>query len=228
MNVVSVILIVMFPLLGYFYYKNLSKLGKIKFYYHLIGWYWALTAILYALNKDSNILTIEKMHAPFVVEICMWTGIIVWLISESLPVVLALTSAQYRAMVKREVILNDSMPLTLSERRVFTFVALTIGICEEVMWRGWLPSLLQDFSLPLWLSFVIAGIAFGLGHFLQGLKGIMNSLIFSVVATFVFLLSGSLLIPIILHILYDYRLVLTGVIISGKNDPQVEAVHHKE
>ncbi|MFD0697760.1 CPBP family intramembrane glutamic endopeptidase [Paenibacillus sp. GCM10027628] len=220
MNIVSVLLIVFFPLLGFVYYRNLSKLGKIRFYLHLIGWYWALTASLYALNKDLHIVTIDKIKAPPLVQICMWTVIIMWLVSEVLPVVLALSSSQYRNLVKQEVITNDSMPLTKSERKVFILVAITVGFCEEVLWRGLMPALFRDFSMAAWMSFVVAAVFFSFGHFVQGWRGIINSFILSVMLTLIFLLSGSLLIPIILHILYDYRLVLTGVIIQQRTNLQ--------
>ncbi|MEW9699987.1 CPBP family intramembrane glutamic endopeptidase [Paenibacillus sp. SI8] len=212
----SIVLITLFPLLGYLYYKKIPSIGKLKFYLFLIGWYWMLTAFLYMVNPRHLHFTVEKLEISLIFKLCLWTVILVWLLSEALPVVLALMSKSYRSTIQREVILNNSIPLTLKERALFVLVALTVGFCEEVLWRGLLPVLLHDLSLPLWLSFLAAGISFGLGHFLQGWRGVLNSFIFATAATLIFVLTGSLLMPIILHVLYDLRLVLTGVIIHSK------------
>lgn len=99
------------------------------------------------------------------------------------------------------------LPRTDPERRLFAAVALTAGIAEEVVYRGFgiavLAALLP--SLPLWGLVLIAGAAFGLAHAYQGIAGIVTTGLLGSVLAAVYLDTGSLLVPIALHAMIDLR-----------------------
>lgn len=99
------------------------------------------------------------------------------------------------------------LPRTDSERRLFGAVALTAGIAEEVVYRGFGIAVLAALgpSLPGWALVGIAGAAFGLAHAYQGWTGIVTTGLLGSVLAAVYLDTGSLLVPVLLHALIDLR-----------------------
>lgn len=99
------------------------------------------------------------------------------------------------------------LPRTDSERRLFGAVAVTAGIAEEVVYRGFGIAVLAALSpsLPWWAVVILAGAAFGLAHAYQGVAGIVTTGLLGAVLAAVYLDTGSLLLPVLLHSLIDLR-----------------------
>lgn len=99
------------------------------------------------------------------------------------------------------------LPRTDSERRLFGGVALTAGIAEEVVYRGFGIAILAAVSsqLPWWGLVAVAGAGFGLAHAYQGLAGILTTGLLGAVLAAVYLDTGSLLLAVLLHSLIDLR-----------------------
>ena len=94
------------------------------------------------------------------------------------------------------------MPKTEREERWFSLVSLNAGVTEEVVFRGFLIWYLQHFvSLP-WAA-VIAVVAFAGAHLYQGVKQMPAILFVSTVAVGLYVYTGSLLVPILFHIVLD-------------------------
>lgn len=102
------------------------------------------------------------------------------------------------------------LPDTPQERRLFAALAVTAGICEELLFRGFLLFYLQEVfpGLPLWAAVVVSSAIFGIAHLYQGLGGVVGTSAFGAAMAVLYVVSGSLLIPIILHALLDLRILL--------------------
>jgi hypothetical protein len=98
--------------------------------------------------------------------------------------------------------LENLLPHTPREHTVFRYVAATAGICEEILFRGFLLSLIAHFT-GLVIAVPVAALLFGLGHAYQGPVGILRTGAVGLVLTLVVLGAGSLLPGIILHIGID-------------------------
>jgi uncharacterized protein len=101
-------------------------------------------------------------------------------------------------------------PATRIERRWWVFVCVTAGICEETLFRGFLLHYLHVFpwNLNLTLALLISSLIFGLNHLFQGIGGVVSTATAGLLFGLLFLLSGNLLLPIILHALVDLRLLV--------------------
>jgi membrane protease YdiL (CAAX protease family) len=101
---------------------------------------------------------------------------------------------------------NLLIPRTPYEKRAFTFVSLSAGICEEITMRGVLFIVLQDLLPGISLIFIplIAGVLFGVAHSYQGFVGIIKTGLFGIGFGYLYLATGSLIPGIILHFLVDY------------------------
>ena len=94
------------------------------------------------------------------------------------------------------------LPATVREARVFAGLAITAGICEEVLYRGYLLWYLQSLGLGRG-AVVVAIVAFGITHAFQGIRGIIGTGAMGAVFMGVYLLTGSLVAPIVLHATVD-------------------------
>jgi len=116
-----------------------------------------------------------------------------------------LRDAGTESMALRSV--GSLLPRTGSERRLFSGVAVTAGIAEEVVYRGFGIAVLAAASpeLPWWGVVAVAGAAFGIAHAYQGFAGILTTGLLGCVLAAVYLDTGSLLVPVLLHSMIDLR-----------------------
>jgi len=94
------------------------------------------------------------------------------------------------------------IPRNRAELVRFNGLSITAGIVEEVLWRGFLIWYFSQF-MPWWLAAVVSTIAFGLAHAYQGKSQLPQLTLVGGVFAVLFLLSGSLWLPIILHAAVD-------------------------
>jgi membrane protease YdiL (CAAX protease family) len=102
------------------------------------------------------------------------------------------------------------LPRTSGERRLFTVVGVTAGVCEEWLYRGFFLAVLAAIAggLPTGALVVVAALAFGLAHAYQGAVGILTTGLLGGVMAALYLQTGSLLLPVLLHAAIDLRFLL--------------------
>lgn len=115
----------------------------------------------------------------------------------------ALTDDETRAAAKKEIAsLRAMLPHDARDYAWFRPVAWTAGICEELLYRGYLPWLL-GLAMPSLAAFGVASVAFGLGHAYQGRSGILKTGAVGIVMSLLTWASGTVLPAIILHVAID-------------------------
>jgi membrane protease YdiL (CAAX protease family) len=128
---------------------------------------------------------------------------------------LAFLAQQWRAITKLEgqgldrlraqaASVADLMPRTDLEHRWWKAVSVTAGITEEIAYRGFLIWYLGQWMSP-WIAALVGAVAFGLGHFYQGGTGVVKTGVIGLVMGLLFVGTGSLLWPIILHTAIDLQ-----------------------
>jgi membrane protease YdiL (CAAX protease family) len=105
--------------------------------------------------------------------------------------------------------LERMLPTTLRERSWFFALAGTAGVCEEVLYRGYLIWYLVAWT---WLfaphsSFLMAAVAssllFGAGHAYQGARGILLTAVVGGFLAAVYWITRSLFAGMLIHALMD-------------------------
>ncbi|MHB1005318.1 MAG: CPBP family intramembrane glutamic endopeptidase [Chloroflexota bacterium] len=101
------------------------------------------------------------------------------------------------------------LPANPEERRLYVGVALVTGICEELLYRGFVGFyLLSVFpGLPLAAIALASGVLFGLGHAYQGKGGVVQIGLMGIAFYLVYWFSSSLLPVMLLHTLSDLRVL---------------------
>jgi len=102
------------------------------------------------------------------------------------------------------------LPRSRGERRLFALVGVTAGVCEEWLYRGFFLAVVAALApgLPAVALVLVAGVAFGLAHAYQGLAGVLTTGVFGALLAGVYLSTGSLLLPVLLHAAIDLRFLL--------------------
>ena len=90
------------------------------------------------------------------------------------------------------------LPHTDQELRWFAAVSITAGVCEELLYRGFLLWYLGQ-RLEVVLAVVVASLIFGFGHVYQGPRGVLSTAIIGAFMSVLYLTSGSLLLPMLTH-----------------------------
>ena len=97
-------------------------------------------------------------------------------------------------------------------------LALTAGIAEEALFRGVVQGGLTD--LVGWLpALLIASVLFGVVHWLTGLYALLAGVV-GLYLGGLYLLTGNLLVPIVVHALYD--MVALGYLRKEEGTPVTE------
>ncbi len=73
------------------------------------------------------------------------------------------------------------LPATGYERTVFVAVALTAGLCEEFLYRGWLLNIIAAATGSPWVALIVSSIVFGFAHFYQGPHGMLGAGVLGIV-----------------------------------------------
>lgn len=110
------------------------------------------------------------------------------------------------------------LPRTDVERRLFGLVSVTAGICEELVFRGFLIAVAAALvpAAPVWVCVLAAAVVFGLAHAYQGAAGVTSSLLIGIVLGVLYLVTGSLLAPILVHALIDLRGIPLGRLVPRR------------
>ena len=98
--------------------------------------------------------------------------------------------------------LERMLPRDPGELRLFFGVAVTAGICEELLYRGYLIWYVASW-LGIGPAIAVTSAIFGLGHAYQGWKGVVATGVVGAVMAGVYLASGSLWPAMAIHALTD-------------------------
>ncbi len=201
--------------------KNPGSVQKIGYYRTLCAWLWIASFIAVATVGFRDVFTIAPMPddavwlfrhdwVRFLVEVVITLffgmtflpcGIVAWKKLKNRPRTYrsadALRSFEY------------FFPATQRERHWWVFVCVTAGFCEETLFRGFMLHYLHvsGWTLNLTLALMISSLIFGLNHLYGGGGGGVSSAITGFLLGLLFILSGNLLLPIILHALVDLRML---------------------
>jgi membrane protease YdiL (CAAX protease family) len=96
----------------------------------------------------------------------------------------------------------DFLPRTNGESALFRGVSVSAGVCEEIGGRGYTIWYLAAL-VGQWPAVVVGAALFGIGHLYQGRAGMMKTGVTGLLLGILYVGTGSLLYPMILHAAVD-------------------------
>lgn len=116
------------------------------------------------------------------------------------------------------------LPHTWKEYAHYSFLAISAGICEEVIYRGFLINYLRELLPPgstnIYFAILIPSIIFAISHLYQGWLNVLKIFTISILFGHIYVQSESLLIVIIIHVMVD--LISGSVLIFNQKNQSKE------
>ena len=213
-HIVFGFLVVVFPISGYFSlrrYAALIRAGRtemrMRLYRRVIAEEWVMAIALligwFALGRSGAAIGLNVQGGtPAWIGYGLAVLISVVLVAQAWsvprnPKSLAKTKKQLSS-------LSFILPHTLKERKAFDAVSVTAGICEEVIFRGYLITyLMAVIGTPFWIAGIVSSLVFGVAHSYQGPAGIPRTAAVGGLMALLYGLTGSLLAPMVVHAVMD-------------------------
>jgi uncharacterized protein len=95
------------------------------------------------------------------------------------------------------------LPQSTKELAPFLALALTAGLCEEFLYRGFAMAVLGRTGLPTGVVVLLSSILFGLAHLYQGRAGFVSTMVLGILFGISRAALGSLLPVIVWHVGVD-------------------------
>ncbi len=109
----------------------------------------------------------------------------------------------------KESTLQYLLPQNSRERLLWILAVIVAAFCEEYMYRGVLYQLmLIHTDGKIWAAVLLSAVIFGFGHGTQGEKAIIQIIPFAVGFHILAILSDGLLLPMIVHFVYNISVEL--------------------
>jgi uncharacterized protein len=103
---------------------------------------------------------------------------------------------------------NRILPQSLVELLPYLALAVTAGVCEEFLYRGFAMAALARAGLPIWVVVLVTSALFGLAHAYQGRAGILGTGVLGVLLAIARIVYSSLAPVMIWHTAVD---VVAGI-----------------
>jgi membrane protease YdiL (CAAX protease family) len=212
-------LVLVEPFIGVRIYRNLERRvatdlrARERVYVQFLIWEWAwMVVVAVLLLKTPEPFSSLGFRLPGGELGSAWLGFVVAVaLALAAPVVLMRLVPEYRRRnLKGLEKVSALMPVTNRERWLWAALAVTAGICEEVVFRGFLTLYLSH-NLPGLHPVAIAAIAgvlFGLGHAYQGWKAALGLCAVGIGLGVIYWQAESLVPVIAIHALMDLRILL--------------------
>ena len=184
---------------------------KCKEYYATIAYLWVLVTPVFIMCiiggislADIGFRPISFNHDVWITAIIITLAVVLFIYEFVIPLV--------RIKKIREKIINDAKedideyPRTSKEKWLYSLEALSSGICEETVYRGFLLFLLYAIfpGIPIYLIGLIAFVAFGIGHLYQGWRNAVVIGLFGVLSIYLLIVTDSLIPSILLHFFGEF------------------------
>ncbi|WP_309713848.1 CPBP family intramembrane glutamic endopeptidase [Pseudolysinimonas sp.] len=146
-----------------------------------------------------------------------------------IPVVIAVAVLVLAALVLPVVLIREPLdeapaigdirallPRTRGELPYGAALSVSAGVFEELLFRLGLPALVFAVTGNAFAAFLGATLLFGILHLYQGPLGIVFSTVLGAIFVLLYLVTGSILVPIVLHVLIDLRSMVLIPIALGR------------
>jgi membrane protease YdiL (CAAX protease family) len=194
---------------------------KIRYYKTLMAWLWISSIVALIVVGWRPLFTISP--APSEIPWLLEHAWVFYLVEVAIALFVAIMLLPLVIVVRKKLKKEPSkysqadalksfdyfFPATWTERRWWVFICITAGVCEETLFRGFLLHYLRVFpwTVNLTVALVSSSVIFGLNHLYGGISGVVSSAVTGFVFGLLFLLTGNLLLPMVLHAVTDLRML---------------------
>lgn len=200
--------------------RQTSASARLATYRFVVIFLWSAAAIAVWLASPQSVFMVPRSPADF-----GWLYAHAWALDLAIlltAVILIFSLAPGVQCIRSKAVRNKVatamqpmrflLPVSKTERHWWAAVSISAGICEELIYRGFLLDYLRGHlavgpQLGLTAALLLSSIAFGTAHLYQGGAGILRATVGGLVLGTLAIVTGSLLVPIICHALLDLQIL---------------------
>jgi membrane protease YdiL (CAAX protease family) len=235
--VLTFVLAVVVPMLGYIRFRQLLARSdqavplrvKLTVYFKTVCVQWSLSAAMLLILRRHGLsagdagerladsgLTLAVTFALLIV-----LAVVSWF-------VLRRVRARPENLIGALGRMRNLVPAFGPEMAAFVVVCVTAGVCEEMLYRGWLVNILRAATGSTWVAVIAGAIVFGIGHLYQGAKAMLRTVFVGLQLALLYVMVGSLIPGQVLHAGVDLLVGVAGALaVSRQSAAEAErcAVH---
>jgi membrane protease YdiL (CAAX protease family) len=209
--------------------RQMGRRQRLSLYASTIGFQWLAVALV-AWRAWARGLTREQLglvvHGPL--RICMAAivgaatlGTLQWCNLRRM----GRSSGKAREFLK--VLAERILPQSRVELLPYWGLAVTAGVCEEFLYRGFAMAALTRAGLPVWGVVLSSSVLFGLAHLYQGRGGIVSTLVIGTVFGTARLAYDGLVPVMVWHFAVDAVAGVAGprYLVSAPPPAAAEEIH---
>ncbi len=210
------------PLLGVRFYRSLQAHLEVEprargsYFLRLFIWEWSLAAAVTVVAALASVplakLGLRGLDEPG------WVLVGTMVMTMALVQLVLLRSARGRDVFQQRLKVAEALlPTGKFERWLYATLSLSAGICEELLFRGYLWWYLATWTpgLPEWGFYLITSAMFGFGHLYQGGWAVLQTTLTGAILAFLYRYTGSLIPAMVFHALVDLRVLQIAPIHSA-------------
>jgi membrane protease YdiL (CAAX protease family) len=181
--------------------------ARTKLYYGIMASEWLFTAFLLVSwilqrRRWSSLRLGETSLLPLCLGLLSVAAVIVLLRFRSKA--LLARPDRIDKLRRRMGFADPLVPATPSELTLFKLVSVTAGICEEIIFRGFLIWYFAAWMGPV-PAILASSVVFGFGHIYLSVAHVPRTAVVGVILGFLVLVTGSLWPAIIIHAALDWN-----------------------
>ena len=209
----ALVLVAAVPAFGYRRFRSLQRSSgpdfsvrrKLRIYASTVGTQWLLVLVMLLISRRHGLSLAdlgERAGRPRL-TLAVTLGLLAIVAVVAALVIPRIRRSPLPALQAALGKLRRISPTLGPEMAAFVVVCLTAGMCEELLYRGWLMGLVRVASGSVWVAVAATSVVFGVGHAYQGIKGMLRTAFIGLQLAVLFVLVDSLVPGQVLHAAVD-------------------------
>jgi membrane protease YdiL (CAAX protease family) len=191
---------------------------RLRFYRYETAFLWAIGVVCFVLIGEHGVLhlpavvlanpgVLGNLAVRIVLTVLAtgFLGIVFW--PGAVCVFRELMRPAYTKAVAKQSI-SFMLPIGTLERRWWVALSIAAGICEEIIFRGFLMTVARgELGMDLLVALLATSAVFGFNHLYQGGRAIVMTALVGLMLGVVSILTAGLLLPMLLHAAMDLQVL---------------------
>lgn len=178
--------------------RDLRAQSRIALYASSIVSLWVLATITWFVARasafDPALLGLRLLALPHS---------LLWAFALAFMGVGVMYATRNVGMTAEDSVLAHLIPVTAAERTAFVLVALTAGVCEELVFRGFLQTALTYATGSSFIALLLGSTAFGIVHAYQEPAGVFRAALLGALLAVPVVITGSIYPSMVAHFAID-------------------------
>ena len=176
----NVVLVVLVPVLGYVRFRQFvasddrvaPRRTKLVLYGRTVGFQWCLVGAMLLVLWHRGLSVSDVGERIGDADLTFGVTVALLFILAIVSAIILIRGRRPRPAKPTPDVsrLQKLVPAFGLEMAGFIVVCLTAGVCEELLYRGWLVNYLRAATGSAWVAVAVSAILFGIGHAYQGCR----------------------------------------------------------